>query len=158
MRFVSSWACADHRVLMSIDESVLTTFEHHVQAGVSDSEAGGILLGTVHGDNLVITEATTPTVMDKRLRFLFERMPFGHRAIARLRWKRSGGTVRYLGEWHTHPQDVPSPSGIDRVEWNKLTAKRLDGRPLLAVIVGRKDLYVELVPEVGRGVVLHQVT
>jgi integrative and conjugative element protein (TIGR02256 family) len=71
-------------------------------------------------------------------------LPFGHRAIARRLWRGSGGLTRYIGEWHTHPQEDPSPSSIDLDEWRKLAKLRLDERPLLAVIVGQSSLYVEL--------------
>ena len=84
-------------------------------------------------------------------------MPFGHAAIALARWTGSQGTVRYLGEWHTHPEDHPQPSGLDRLEWIRLSARRLDKRPMLAVIVGRKSLYVELVPSSGRDTVFTPV-
>ncbi|UTV82336.1 Mov34/MPN/PAD-1 family protein [Acidithiobacillus sp. YTS05] len=100
---------------------------------------------------MLIEQATEPTPHDKRLRYLFERMPFGHEAIAVSRWAESQGTVRYLGEWHTHVEDDPHPSGLDRSEWKLLSAKRRDKRPVLAVIVGRKNLHVELVPSSGRG-------
>lgn len=78
-------------------------------------------------------------------------------AIALSRWMASQGTVRYRGEWHTHPEDYPHPSGLDRSEWNYLSAKRRDKRSMLSVIVGRKALYVELVPSSGRGSVLTPV-
>ena len=106
---------------------------------------------------MLIEQATVPTAWDKRFRYLFERMPFGHEAIALSRWTESQGTVRYLGEWHTHPEDYPYPSSLDRSEWNRLSAQRRDKRPMLAVIVGRKSLYVELVPSLGRGSVLTPV-
>ncbi|WP_230979351.1 Mov34/MPN/PAD-1 family protein [Xanthomonas sontii] len=63
--------------------------------------------------------------------------------IAFSRWKATQGTVRYLGEWHIHPEDHPYPSCLDRSEWNRLSAQRRDKRPMLAVIVGRQSLYVE---------------
>lgn len=153
MSFVSDWATEDYRTLLSMPEQILRVFKTHVQQQ-DGSEAGGLLLGTVHGANMALVEATVPTRWDKRFQYLFERMPFGHRAIAEKRWRLSGGTVRYLGEWHTHPQDYPSPSSIDRTEWISLARNRLDGRPLLVVIVGRKGLYVEMVPSAGRGSVL----
>ncbi|WP_300454674.1 Mov34/MPN/PAD-1 family protein [Accumulibacter sp.] len=78
-------------------------------------------------------------------------MPFGHEAIALARWTASQGTIRYLGEWHTHPEDYPQPSDLDRSEWNRLSEKRRDRRAMLAVIVGRKALYIELVPSSGCG-------
>lgn len=81
-------------------------------------------------------------------------MPFRHKAIAERRWRESGGTVRYLGEWHPHPQDYPAPSQLDRNEWRSLVQCRADKRPLLAVIVGRNDLYVELVDTLGHEIIL----
>ena len=154
MPFINSWATPDRRVLLSLAEPVIATLDSHIQVRPSDCEAGGILLGTVHGSNIAVAEATVPTTWDKRLRFFFERMPFGHSSIAHARWNASRGTVRYVGEWHTHPQDYPRPSALDRIEWNKLSRTRADGRPMLAVIVGRKGLYVELVPHAGTGPVM----
>lgn len=157
MQFVSSWATNDKRTLLHFSKPTLETFCQHVQASDTDCEAGGLLLGSVHGAHMLIEEATIPTAWDKRFRYLFERMPFGHEAIALSRWTASQGTVRYLGEWHTHPEDHPHPSGLDRSEWNCLSAQRRDKRPMLAVVVGRKSLYVELVPSSGCGSVLTPV-
>lgn len=151
MQFMSSWATDDRRTLLHFSDSSLETFSQHVQVRDVDCEAGGLLLGSVHGTYLLIEQATVPTAWDKRFRYLFERMPFGHEAIALVRWRESQGTIRYLGEWHTHPEDDPHPSGLDRSEWKRLSAKRRDKRPILAVIVGRKSLYVELVPDSGHG-------
>jgi integrative and conjugative element protein (TIGR02256 family) len=99
---------------------------------------------------MLIEQATMPTTLDKRFRYRFERMPFGHGAIALSRWIASQGTIRYLGEWHTHPEDHPHPSVLDRSEWKHLSVKRRDKRSMLAVIVGRKYLYVESTPSSGR--------
>lgn len=157
MQFVNSWATRDKRKLLHFPGSTLDTFCQHIQARDTDCEAGGLLLGSVHGANMLIEQATVPTEWDKRFRYLFERMPFGHEVIALSRWTASNGTIRYLGEWHTHPEDHPHPSGLDRSEWNRLAANRRDKRPMLAVIVGRKDLYVELVPSSGPGSVFTRV-
>ena len=157
MQFMSSWATDDNRTLLHFSKSTLETFRQHVQVSDSDCEAGGLLLGSVHGTHMRIEQATVPTRWDKRLRYLFERMPFGHDAIALARWTASPGTIRYLGEWHTHPEDYPHPSGLDRSEWQHLSAKRRDKRPTLAVIVGCKSLYVELVLTSGRGSVFSHV-
>ena len=157
MQFLSSWATTDKSRLLHFSTATLETFSEHVQSSDVDREAGGLLLGSVHGAHLLIEQATVPTALDKRFRYLFERMPFGHEAIALSRWTASQGTVRYLGEWHTHPEDHPHPSSLDRSEWNRLSAQRRDKRPMLAVIIGRKSLYVELVPSSGRGSVLTSV-
>lgn len=154
MQFLSSWATSDKSRLLHFSTATLATFSQHVQGSDVDREAGGLLLGSVHGAHLLIEQATVPTAWDKRFRYLFERMPFGHDAIAMSRWTATQGTVRYLGEWHTHAEDYPHPSNLDRSEWNRLSAQRRDKRPMLAVIVGRKSLYVELVPRSGCGPVL----
>nr|WP_110020727.1 Mov34/MPN/PAD-1 family protein [Plasticicumulans acidivorans] len=157
MQFMSSWAADGNRTMLHFSKLTLETFCQHVQVSDSDCEAGGLLLGSVHGVHMLIEQATIPTILDKRFRYLFERMPFGHEAIALARWGTSQGTIRYLGEWHTHPEDTPHPSGLDRSEWNRLSVKRLDQRPMLAVIVGKKTLYIELVPCSGHGSVFFPV-
>jgi integrative and conjugative element protein (TIGR02256 family) len=144
MPFVTDWSTADKTVLLNFDASVLQVFSKYRQLQ-GGTEAGGILLGTVHEGGLLVTEASEPTTRDMRRPFLFERLEFRHRALAESRWRASGGTTRYLGEWHTHPQDHPAPSMLDRHEWKQLARKRADGRPMLAVIVGRRSLHVELV-------------
>lgn len=154
MQHVSSWVTEDRKTLLHFSETTMDTFLRHIQANAPDHEAGGILLGSVHGTHMLIEQATVPTACDKRFRYLFERVPFGHEAIALARWTASRGTIRYLGEWHTHPEDYPTPSGLDRSEWNRLSSRRRDKRSMLAVIVGRERLYVELVPSSGRGPVL----
>lgn len=151
MQLMSSWATNDRRTLLHFSESTLDTFCQYIQASDTDCEAGGLLLGSVHGTHIIIEQATVPTAWDKRFRCLFMRMSFGHEAIALARWTASQGTIRYLGEWHTHPEDHPHPSGLDRSEWSRLSAKRRDKRPMLAVIVGRKSLYIELVSRSGQG-------
>ncbi len=143
MRHVSDWTLDDGSLLLNFSDEVRGVFERHVQVG-DLPESGGVLLGTVHENGLLVTLATTPSRLDRQLRSLFERLPFGHRAVAKRLWRSTGGTTRYIGEWHTHPQDIPVPSDIDLNEWKKLAKKRADKRPLLAVIVGRHGLHVEM--------------
>lgn len=157
MRALESWGTADRRVLLCLAESVLEIFRRYVQINDETNEGGGILLGQVRGANLEVVEATAPSRLDCRFRFLFVRGTARHRQIAESRWRSSGGTIRYLGEWHTHPEDHPRPSSIDKIEWRKLAAAREDGSPLLAIIVGRKGLHVELVERTGQRIVLEQI-
>jgi len=155
MQFVSGWTTPDKRTLVNFDDKVLDVFRQHIQRLASDAEAGGLLLGEVRGGHLNLVEATFPTAGDLRSRYSFERLPQGHAEVAQKMWSASRGTVRYLGEWHSHPQDLPIPSGIDRSEWKRLASERKDKRPFLAVIVGRAGLHVELVSSKGDGRILH---
>lgn len=154
MRFVAGWSTPDKGSLVNLDDGVLDVFHKHIQRVESDAEAGGLLLGEVRGRHLNLICATFPTVYDLRSRYSFERLPQGHAEVALKMWSDSRGIVRYLGEWHTHPQDLPTPSRIDRSEWKRLASERKDKVPFLAVIVGRAGLHVELVPWRGNGIVL----
>lgn len=137
--------------LIHLSPATLDVFARYVQDGDQAPESGGLLLGTVHGEHLIIEQATAPTIWDLRLRTFFHRSTFGHAKLALDRWRASRGTVRYLGEWHTHPEDYPTPSGLDRSEWRRLATGRKDKRPQLSIIVGRQGLHVELVHGDGNG-------
>jgi integrative and conjugative element protein (TIGR02256 family) len=147
VHFLNSWGSVDRRTLANFSDAVLKTFERNIQFGETAQEAGGILIGTVHGNHMLIKQATSPTAEDKRFRYRFERLPFHHEAIAASRWVASRGKMRYIGEWHTHPEDKPHPSRLDRSEWLRLAGKRIDKRPMLVVIVGRSALHVEIVSD-----------
>ncbi|WP_434136935.1 Mov34/MPN/PAD-1 family protein (plasmid) [Pseudomonas luteola] len=151
MQFVAEWSANQGRNLIYIHPEVLDVFKRHIQVDPADLEGGGLLLGYVRGSHLEITEATIPTRFDRRFRTFFERMKDLHEHIAQKRWTDSNGLVRYIGEWHTHPQDHPSPSGLDLTEWRKLAVKRKDKRPVLGLIVGRKSLYVKSMESNGYG-------
>lgn len=127
-------------------------FKEHAQVQSGMPESGGILLGKVRGEHLEVLHATRPSLRDSQRRFFFERAPFSHRDQANRYWKESGGLIRYLGDWHTHPEIHPTPSLLDRLEWNKLAAFRQDHRPVLVVVVGTHSLWVEQVYAGKRGV------
>lgn len=158
MSFVATWVVPGTQQLVYLREQPLEVFSRYIQEGVDSKEAGGILLGHVRGEHLEIIEATEPSFWDKRFRFLFERMPYFHHKLAMKRWKESSGLVRYIGEWHTHPQNYPTPSSIDLREWQILAADRRDGRPLLALIVGCNELHVEYMYATGERRILAPFT
>jgi integrative and conjugative element protein (TIGR02256 family) len=143
------WRASEAETCLVIQDNVIDLFTRYAQVSSHAPESGGILLGYVRTPHLEILEASEPTFWDKSLRFLFDRGSRGHREMAERRWKESGGLVRYIGEWHTHPEDYPTPSHVDREGWVKLAEKRQDQRPVLAIVVGRKGLHVELVSRDG---------
>ncbi|AJD53587.1 hypothetical protein TH3_17425 [Thalassospira xiamenensis M-5 = DSM 17429] len=117
------------------------------QVKESDTEAGGLLLGLRKGPHFHLTHLTSPTKTDRRTRYSFERDKFYHSYVTSKLWNETEGQVRYLGEWHTHPENDPTPSCIDISEWIKLAKNRVDKEPMVAVIVGINSLIVELVFE-----------
>ena len=145
MSFLSDWITPDLRHLLRIEDNVLAELLRFRQTREEDTEAGGLLLGSRRGAHFQITRITLPTTSDLRTRYGFERNEFHHSLVASKLWSDTEGQVRYLGEWHTHPEDHPIPSCLDISEWIKLAKKRVDKEPMAAIIVGRESLIAELV-------------
>ena len=103
-------------------------------------EAGGILLGFRRPPHLHVADLTEPLPTDERTRVWFRRNHHGHAQAALLHWERTHRTGDYLGEWHTHPEDWPKPSGKDLREWRILL--REQRRPLVFLIVGFQGRWV----------------
>lgn len=120
-----------------IEERVLQVLGRHRQLHQGAPEAGGILLGYRRGSHLHVTEASSPVAPDHASRTRFFRSAAPHQQAALMRWRESGGTMDYLGEWHTHPEHSPSPSTIDTVGWQRICSTRKT--PMLFVIAGTQD-------------------
>jgi integrative and conjugative element protein (TIGR02256 family) len=103
-----------------------------VSAGMK--EAGGLLIGYRRDPHIEVVDMTVPFPRDERRRTFFERRDPAHGKYLRKRWATSGKTLDYLGEWHTHPEQLPTPSYHDLYEWRLLLQSRRT--PLLFLIVG----------------------
>jgi integrative and conjugative element protein (TIGR02256 family) len=148
MQYLAGWASLDGTSLILFSSQSLEQMAGWRQSGALP-EAGGLLLGFRRGDHFEVLTATTPFPTDLRTRHGFIRNPNGHQQEATRLWQESKGTVDYLGEWHTHPEALPTPSSLDLKEWRKLVAKRVPPSPMLAVIVGTQQLHVLLVQPGG---------
>ncbi|MBL0492945.1 Mov34/MPN/PAD-1 family protein [Aeromonas veronii] len=116
----------------------------YVQKRCWQREAGGVLLGRhlLDSEDVVVDEVTSPQSSDRRARFSFFRSK-KHEHIARERWLEEMNTLAYLGLWHTHPEDSPTPSPVDREDWQQAVANdTFDGERLFFPIVGRKEIRV----------------
>jgi len=103
-----------------------------------DQEAGGILMGRhlLDSYDLVVDEVSTPQDTDRRGRCHFFRSRM-HEQVARRRWLEEHNTSAYLGLWHTHPERDPTPSGVDRSDWQQAVAgDTYEGDRLFFPIVG----------------------
>lgn len=118
---------------------------NHFAQSADEPEAGGILLGRtiLSSGDMIVDSITTPMDGDKQSRFSFFRSKKKHQKVIDQTWKDSKKTCNYLGEWHTHPEDFPSPSGTDIENWKKrLTEDFVDDSFLYFVIVGTKAVHV----------------
>lgn len=123
-----------HDQYILVESSVLAVICAYRQDSREKHEAGGTLMGYRSGKHLHVLHATVPMPLDKSSRISFERLDPGHQRAVTKAWEVSRGRIDYLGDWHTHPQVNPSPSGTDYTEWAKLgsTLKK----SLFFVIVG----------------------
>lgn len=106
------------------EPSVLSAIDVFRQRSFQVPEAGGILIGYRRANHLHIVEATVPGAGDRGTRVSFRREDASHQRRASARWRNSKGYLDYLGEWHTHPEMNPSPSGTDRRAWQEIVARR----------------------------------
>ena len=102
-------------------------------------ESAGVLIGERRGQHLVVCDISEPGPGDIRQRCRVDRRGAHHQLRVNEAFESSGGTHQYLGEWHTHPEDKPSPSITDRSSWKRNVAAK---ESMLLLIVGRTDLWL----------------
>jgi len=122
----------NHVVVMS---DVVRLLQSYCQTHYASTEAGGILIGERRGQHIVVTNISEPGPSDIRTRNRFERKGDHHQQKVDELFEQSDGFLVYLGEWHTHPEDLPLPSYTDIKSW--LTGIQATD-PMVLLIVGRK--------------------
>ncbi len=133
----------DGRIILSPE--IYERFQAFRQLKASALEAGGVLMGRFIQDNnhIAIDFITEPMMGDIRKRLFYFRSATRHQAIVDRVWSESESTCTYLGEWHTHPEDDPSPSSVDLSGWQRKLSQNPNGRnTLIFVIVGRHRLRI----------------
>jgi integrative and conjugative element protein (TIGR02256 family) len=126
-----------------LSPNALIQMEEYRQRGTFASEAGGILLGRIFPDSgdVHVDCVTTPNPSDQRSRFRFIRAAQPTQNAIESAWSESQGLQNYLGEWHTHPEDDPTPSSLDRRNWSRLArTATYEQAALFFIIVGRTSI------------------
>jgi len=130
-----------------LTDGALLTMQRCRQIKTKDKEAGGQLFAHFDQSDTVIVEATTATQLDHRMRFGFR----PHRRSQQNEiYEQYARGLHFVGDWHTHPENVPRPSVEDMssmIECYRKSAHEL--RAFIMVIVGIAEvpmsLYVALV-------------
>lgn len=125
--------------MVELSPVAVAAMQSHRQVAARAAEAGGILLGRLikNSMDVVVDRVSPPSPADKRSRFRFFRRARPAQEVVDAAWRTSGGTTAYLGEWHTHPEEQPRPSCIDRRDWRRIVRRaRFEQDALLFVIVG----------------------
>ncbi|WP_374406290.1 Mov34/MPN/PAD-1 family protein [Pelagerythrobacter sp.] len=117
-------------------------------------EAGGLILGTRKDGALHVVDITMPGTWDRHTRSSFYRSKKGHRYRALRLWRQSGGTIDWIGDWHSHPGFDTQPSGKDRRNWQRIV--KLRKAPMLFPICdGKKTSFHLLASPLAKPQRLH---
>jgi len=118
------------------------------RAAALPNETGGPVLGLVDFEAKIITAVHAPASPSDSVGkpTSFTRGTVGLRKIIEKAEKRSGGQVRYLGEWHSHPSGTSAaPSSVDVGQIYDLSLiSDIDGLPAISLIVSEDDLGILL--------------
>jgi integrative and conjugative element protein (TIGR02256 family) len=95
---------------LSFDDTVLSHLDRHRQTRFWHREAGGLLFSRLTLPTIDICAITGPRRTDRRGRYSY--WP-DERAEQREIDKMFLRGLHFVGCWHTHPEDVASPSNID---------------------------------------------
>lgn len=98
---------------LNLQSGVLQIMESFIQNDRKKPESGGILLGQIKDRKIYIQLVSVPNKFDRSGRYYFHRDKDAAQIIIDYEFANSGGTVIYLGEWHTHPESIPIPSTQD---------------------------------------------
>lgn len=126
-----------------ITDNVIETLVKFIQNNLKDKEAGGILTGKIFSDRIEITSCSTPSNLDTQKRFNFVRSYKSAQKFIDKVFQHSKGKEIYLGEWHTHPEHIPTPSNTDLQSFKQtITKNKLNSSIHFMIIVGIKQIYI----------------
>ncbi len=130
-----TWRHAGLSQVIKFNDDVVTHVIRHQQDKLGSPEAGGQLFGTILDDTVWVTHVSGPYVTDEQGRRYYRSDPA---AAARTIGKYESMGLHYLGEWHTHAEDRPVPSGADIEAMLTLIRKSmLTANAAMLLIVGR---------------------
>lgn len=129
---------ADDALVVILSEVVEILLSYR-QLENSNPENAGVIIGERRGIHLVVRMVSVPNFSDIRSRFSVNRIGKHHQEKVDTAFRESNGTWQYLGEWHTHPENIPSPSMVDYNSWKKYLSSP---DPLILIIVGRTKWWV----------------
>ena len=133
-----------------LSPEVMKILDMYIQRQLNDPESGGIILGRIIADNIEVQRLSLPTAIDKCTRTTFERQHLSAQIIINYEFANSNGQVTYLGEWHTHPEDHPTPSATDlKMIKEQFKQNKIHTDFLILFIQGHKSLFAALITKKG---------
>lgn len=130
---------AERKKRIFFDERLLNKMKPYLQLKDWHRECGGILLGYVCKENLdlCVTEMTVPYKGDCSKWNGFIRQSPEHVKMYNRIYESSNKTCLYVGEWHTHPENIPNYSKADEDNWKSISQADKAFPTQIHVIAGR---------------------
>lgn len=123
---------------LQLAADVLHRFDAHRQTRFWHREAGGLLFARFDLPRIDVCEATGPRPTDRRSRYSYRPDEDAEKAEIEANFSRG---LHFVGCWHTHPEDMASPSTVDTRNISDCVRRShhaLNG--FVMVIVGRAAL------------------
>lgn len=111
------------------------------QLNDDDFEIGGVLMGELYpqSNKIKVTHFLTCDQSSSSINELHLNVECLQSMMDDI-WKQSEGTITYLGDWHTHPENNPKPSIIDyKTFMINYYKSEFNQNILLYMILGKKD-------------------
>ena len=103
------------------------------------TESCGFILGYKNSEtgNITLSDITTPQKGDYRSRCFCKLKDKLHFELIKRNIEKKNF---YMGVWHTHPENTPSPSFIDYRDWNEILEKDSTGSEFaFFIIIGQAE-------------------
>ena len=142
--------------LLTINEKSIQVFYKHRQLQANSTEAGGLLFATIDFPNIEISVASQPFRKAFRSRTRFS-IPVKQRK--KMIDKMFNKGLHFIGEWHTHPENSPTPSSLDLKSMEQLyiqSKHQLEN--FLMIIVGNDPEHLNLWASLHNGSSFQQLT
>jgi len=141
---MNTWLEPESGRIVLLQAAVLPLLDMYRQINRNSLEAGGILLGYRRDPHFEVVRVTEPGPTDIRSRTFFDRRDESHQRQAIETWRTSGCFIDYVGEWHTHPEPLPTPSSVDIAQWRSLESRTILD-PMLELIIGTTEVWAGLI-------------
>ena len=122
---------------LTFEAQVLKHFQKFKQLLPEDLEAGGQLFATFKANEVSVKVATGPYKEDRRKKFSF--WPIRKKSQQDISQLFDNG-LHYIGDWHTHPQEIPIASSQDNFSMrDKYIKSQHELKTFVMVIVGQNS-------------------
>lgn len=117
---------------ISYSKQALDVFDSEILK-FGEIETGGALVGYIAGDTIFVEKASNGGKNAIHEELYFKANSNYIDMFIDMEVANSNGRFRYLGEWHTHPEIIPSPSIIDLQSLNEIADSSDDFCILLVI-------------------------